>query len=111
MDLELKKLRSSPSCDDLVLLDGSWVEVYEERLHEILLDYDVVGIDVEWVLADSEDLRPKKLLEFKVFISHLEEWLSSIPIDFIIHRVRGHLLKDVLFSSIRGKEVLVALWA
>ena len=100
VDLEFEKLRRSPSRHDLVLLSGGWIEVEEECLHETLLHDDVVSLNIEWVLADSEDLSPEELLQLEILISHLEEWLGSVPVDLIVNGVRGHLLQDALFTTV-----------
>ena len=58
MNLKFNKLWLSPSCDNLVSLNLRWINVNEKCFHEILLDYGVVSVDIERILADCEDLCP-----------------------------------------------------
>ena len=87
VDLELQKLRRRPPSHDLVLLNGGRIEVEEEGFHEILLYDDVVSFAIEGILADSKDLSPEKLLQLEILISHLEERLSGVSVDFIVNSV------------------------
>ena len=99
--LKLEKLWRGPSSDDGIALDRLWVKIEEQGSHETFLHDDVVSLNILLVMADREDLSPKKFLKLQVLVGHVEDRLIGLSIELIKDGISDHLLKDALFAILR----------